>query len=558
MTESDPSGFPVNDAAATEFDLREGLLLLAIWWREILCLALLGMVLGTAWYALTLEYEAAADVVVLRARTGVVFDDERFTTLPEEGRQPAAELLAGRDTLFGLASSGAVALEVSERLQEQAPDFEWAPAALLESVVAELVGVRGARDMRGQTSAMVRITARADSPSHATLIANAWAQAYVNLVNTLYAPNSAQQLASITDELVQAEQAYSAAQEELEAFVSANEARKVEQEIKTRVAVLSGYFASEIRVLNENRVTRRRLGRLVSAVKSLREQAEIGGAATLMSNGLAIQLMKVEAYVNASRMASSAASQDGRDSPDLTLDFGSLGNVHADAKSQQEDLAALDRALQSWLALLEGAIASQSANLLSTGFYSAFPADSFGGSVPPESNGAAAARNIEAHYEDIRSLEARLEALARRKKQLSSQRDRVFTALDVLRNREAEFRLAAAVSQPELRIASPAVPPPLLPAIGTHLLLPAILSSIVGVLLGFFVVSSAIYLAGGQYGCENLVAGRMYRFREKNRNKWRSCCQKDLYTVPRRLLVIHLLRRSYRHFPRAVTCVGSQ
>ena len=488
MAEANPSGPPVHDAVATEFDLREGILLLAIWWREILCLTLLGAVLGTAWYSLTLEYEAAADVVVLRARTGVVFDDERFTTLPEQGRQPAAEMLAGRDTLFGLASSGAVALAVSERLNEDAHDFLWQPAALLKSVDAELVGAGGPRNTRGQTSAMVRITARADSPSHASLIANAWAEAYVNLVNTLYAPNSARQLASITEELTQAQQTYNAAQNELEAFVSANEARRVEQEIRTRVAVLAGYFSSEIKGLNENRDTRRRLGRLVSAVQSLREQAEIGGATALVSNGLAVQLLKVEAYVNASRMRSSAASPQGSDSPDLTLDFGSFGNMHADASSQRDDLEALDHALQTWLALLDGAIASQSANLLSTGFYNAFPATSFGGPVPPESTGGAAARNIEAHYEDIRSLEARLEALDKRKEQLTSQRDRLFTALDVLRNREAEFRLAAAVSQPELRLASPAVQPLPLAAFGRHLLPPALVSATAGILLGVAVV----------------------------------------------------------------------
>ena len=231
MAESNPSGPPVHDASATEFDLREGILLLAVWWREILGLTLLSVILGTVWFVVTLEYETEADVVVLRAQTGVVFDDERFPTLPEQDRQPAAELLAGRDTLFGLASSGAVALAVSEHPNEQATDFQWQPAALLKSVGAELVGARGARNTRGQTSAMARITARADSPSHAALIANAWAEAYVNLVNTLFPPNSARQLDSITDELVQAQQAFDAAEDDLEAFVSANEAGRVEQEV---------------------------------------------------------------------------------------------------------------------------------------------------------------------------------------------------------------------------------------------------------------------------------------------------------------------------------------
>ena len=486
MAEANPSGLPVHEVSATEFDLREGILLLVMWWREILCLALLGMVLGTAWYALTLEYEAVADVVVLRARTGVVFDDERFTSLPEQGREPAAELLAGRDTLFGLASSGAVALAVSVRLNEGVSDFQWQPADLLKSVGAELVGAGGARNTRAQTSAMVRITARADSPSQAALIANAWAEAYVNLVNTLYAPNSARQLDSITEELVQAQQAYTAAQDELEAFVSANEARRVRQEVVAKVAVLKGYFESEIEGLNENRATRRRIRRLLSAVQSLGEQVEMAGVTALASNRLAIQLLKVEAYVTASKLTPSDTSTPDDDSPDLTLDFDGFGNVHEGAPSQRADLEALDQALQSWLAGLDSAIASQSANLLSTGFYSALPVTPFGESsvAPAGDGGIQEALGIETYYEDIRSLEARLEALVRQEAQLTSQRDRLFTALDVLRNREAEFRLAAVVSQPELRLASPAVEPPIRPAIGAHLLSPAAISAVVGFLLG--------------------------------------------------------------------------
>ena len=498
MAESNPSGPPVHDASATEFDLREGILVLAIWWREILCLAFFAMVMGTVWYVVTLEYEAVADVVVLRARTGVVFDDERFTTLPEQGRQAAAELLAGRDTLFGLASSGAVALAVSEHLNEQATDFQWQPAALLESVDAELVGARGARNTRGQTSAMVRITARADSPSHAALIANAWAEAYVNLVNTLFAPNSAWQLDSITDELVQAQQAYAAAQRELEAFVAANEARSLEQEIRAKVAVVEGYFDSEIQRLNENRATRRRLGRILAAVQSMRTQVDAGGEAGLVSNTLAIQLLKVEAYVMAAKITPPMSKGDDRgslgnltslvldfnDSSGLTLDV-SFDGTQADAVDQQADLEALDHALRSWLAALDQTIAVQGTNLFSSGSYSAFPPTVPGPSNTPASvDDAPVFANIEGHYEGIRSLEARLEALGGQEEQLTSQRDRLFTALDVLLNKEAEFRLAAAVSQPELRLASLAVEPTPLSRIGIQLLSPAVISAVVGVLLG--------------------------------------------------------------------------
>ena len=524
MAEANPSAPPVHDAPVTEFDLREGILLLALWWREILGLTLLSVILGTGWYAVTLDYEAAADVVVLRAQPSVVFDDERFTTLPGQGRQPAAEVLAGRDTLFGLASSGAVAVAVSERLNENANGIPWEPAGLLKSVDAELVGTRGARNTRGQTSAMVRITARVSSPSHAALIANAWAEAYVELVNTLFAPNSARQLSSITEELVQAQQAYDAAQRELEAFVATNEARSLEQEIKGKVAVLEGYFDSEIQSLHANRATRRRVGRILAAVQSMRTQIDAGGEAGLVSNTLAIQLLKVEAYVIAAKITPPTTFRppptspgiaiesenrgglgnftslvlDSGDSPDLTLDVN-FGGGQADAATQQADLEALDQALRSWLAALDQIIADQSGNLLSDGAYSGLPHSVPGSSGPPESEDPddPVFASMDGHYEGIRSLEARLEALVKQEELLTSQRDRLFTALDVLRNKEAEFRLAAAVSQPELRLASPAVQPILLPVIGMHLLPPAAISAVVGLTVGVALAFLGNLLGGG-------------------------------------------------------------
>ena len=74
------------------------------------------------------------------------------------------------------------------------------------------------------------------------------------------------------------------------------------------MAVLEGYFASEIESMNEDRATRRRLRRLLAAARSLRDQVDAGGAAGLVSNGLTVQLLKVEAYVTAAKLAPPTAS----------------------------------------------------------------------------------------------------------------------------------------------------------------------------------------------------------------------------------------------------------
>ena len=93
----------MRDTPVTALDHTEGVLLLAICWREIPCSGFLGTLLGTTCHAITLEHEAA-DGVAPGALTDLVFNSECLTILPEQGRQPAPQLLAGRETLLGLAS----------------------------------------------------------------------------------------------------------------------------------------------------------------------------------------------------------------------------------------------------------------------------------------------------------------------------------------------------------------------------------------------------------------------------------------------------------------------
>ena len=101
---ANPSGPATRDTALTALDHTESGLLLAICWREIPCPGFFGTLLGTNWHAVT-QHHKAADGVAPGALTDLVFNSECFTILPEQGWQPAPQLLAGRETLLGLASS---------------------------------------------------------------------------------------------------------------------------------------------------------------------------------------------------------------------------------------------------------------------------------------------------------------------------------------------------------------------------------------------------------------------------------------------------------------------
>ena len=59
--------------------------------------------MGTNRHAVTQQREAA-DGVAPGALTDLVFNSECLTILPEQGWQPAPQLLGGRETLPGLAS----------------------------------------------------------------------------------------------------------------------------------------------------------------------------------------------------------------------------------------------------------------------------------------------------------------------------------------------------------------------------------------------------------------------------------------------------------------------
>ena len=93
----------MRDTPVTAFDHPERGLLLAICWREIPRPGFFGTLSGTNWHAVTQQHEAV-DGVSPGALADLVFNSECFTILPEQGWRPAPQLLAGRETLLGLAS----------------------------------------------------------------------------------------------------------------------------------------------------------------------------------------------------------------------------------------------------------------------------------------------------------------------------------------------------------------------------------------------------------------------------------------------------------------------
>lgn len=215
--------------ADDEIDLRKYLDVLIKRWREILFFTLLVSAvsaLGIFAYRLfqTPIYEAQASVAIVRTQTEVNFD-ERFTT--SSGQPASNDVTSRRSALLGLVYSGSIAERVVSDLKEQLSDTERDPAYLLRQVKAEL-----AAQNRNTQSDLILISVRAESPTLAAAIANAWAQYYVQEVNRIYGQVPNEMIASVQNELDQAQATYTEAQRALEQFLAESPLNTLRREME--------------------------------------------------------------------------------------------------------------------------------------------------------------------------------------------------------------------------------------------------------------------------------------------------------------------------------------
>ena len=204
--------------ADDEIDLRKYIDILLKRWREILFFTVLIVILAAA-AVLTLRavgapmYEAGANVAIVRTQTDVNFDD-RFTTSSDSNR--TQDVTSRRAALVGLAKSGTIAEAVIADLGDQLPEILLDPARLLRRIDASLSTQNG----RTGQSDLIEITAEADSPEVAAAIANSWAKHYVQEVNRIYGQVPDEMMASVEQELNQAQTKYGVAQSSLESFLA--------------------------------------------------------------------------------------------------------------------------------------------------------------------------------------------------------------------------------------------------------------------------------------------------------------------------------------------------
>ena len=189
-------------------------------WLEIVLVTVVIVVLAAAGILLYRQttppvYRANATAAIVRTSTDVRFDD-RFTTSSNQGN---VDVSSRRTALVAMAKDGSIAQQVIAELGDQLPLKLQNPAKLLSAITAEMATNTG----RAGTSDLIQISALADSPELAAAIANTWAKAYVQQVNSVYGQVPDDMLGSVEAQLVEAQVGYEKAQASLENFLATSQ-----------------------------------------------------------------------------------------------------------------------------------------------------------------------------------------------------------------------------------------------------------------------------------------------------------------------------------------------
>lgn len=454
MTVQTQERMPAPDAwaAEDEIDLRQYLDILIRWWREIMLItvaivALTAIAIITLRSVLPPQYEASADVAIVRTVSDVNFD-ERFRTNAEELGVDTASLNARRSALLGLVATGAIAQEVIAELGDTLSEEEKNPATLLEMVDAELASVSGGNS----SSDLIRIKIMADDSAKAATIANAWARIYVRTVNTIYGQVPDEVLTSIETELASAEKQYLTSQADLEAFIATNRI----DELTSLVAVLQQNINQEVSLQQAYLLQWQETQEQLSTVRALRTQVEQGGEGAARSNMAALQILKMNAY----SMPPEELRVEVRDLPDVNQE------------AMMIDLEGLTQSLEQRLVDLETQIAAGRTLLGS------------GQETTPE---------IASVLTELRTSKAKLETETAKELQLIQQRDLNWETYKTLSSKVAELNLTRAAASSEVRFGAPAVAA--IDAVQqVSLVLGVAASGVVGLILAVFYAFLANYL----------------------------------------------------------------
>jgi capsule polysaccharide export protein KpsE/RkpR len=212
---------------------------------------------------------------------------------------------------------------------------------------------------------LIQITVRSSSPVTAALVANAWGVEYEQYVNQLYGGGEIESAFAIGLEAGGAKAEYEVAERALVEFTEKSRVAELTRLIEEKQEIIKSLQAAKqkaldakIETLASYYQTRLKLERLLQDAKGLQAQVSLGGATGSAANGLAILLLKAQAF---------ASSEDLPGGLELRLD--GVSDLDVGTEAQLADLEALIAVLEKRIEELDTAIDSQSRELTSNQWY---------------------------------------------------------------------------------------------------------------------------------------------------------------------------------------------
>ena len=450
-------GNPSDQDGYESVALRNYVLVLVAWWREIVLGAVLVTAIGVgavlALNVVSPKYKTTVDVAIIH-RDSAVSIDQTFRAVSEQTQKSRGrDLVSQRAALIGLVRHGGVAGKVFEQLGGLLEDDRYSVVDLLESVEAELVTL-GVVSRRNQSD-LIRIIVSADSPERVVAIADAWAREYVNAVNLLYQNIPQDLVDSVKNKLDEAKVTYEDSQSRLEAFIVENPIGQLERKTTSLVEEVAslhelskiGSYSMKHRALqtkfdliSDYYDTNRRLMRLLGDVQSLRFEIGKGDEAGSVSNGIAIQLIKIQAY------AMTNSLPEG-----IRIHIGKIRPIHTDAVKQRIEIDRLSEALEVRIEKINKDIQYLSNEIANK--------DIPGNLLKANQSLTDVQQVISDKENEINIMLMQKEIATGTLDRLVQERDLAKSILNTLQNEVVELQLSSAASSSQVRLVSPAVMP---------------------------------------------------------------------------------------------------
>lgn len=476
-------------------------LVLGAWWREIALgtlLVAIGCVVSVQAIRIVLpQYETWADVALLPVASSIAIDTTYRTGATDDAaprRRRTLDKNARRAAFVGLVRSGSVAQATADRLRGKLYEKDISASTLLERIDAKLATV-GPLSLRN-TSDLIRITARDDSPEKAAALASAWGEVFVAQVNRLYKGAPENQLTTILAEEKRTQKAYALAQKRLETFLISSNAENLERSLRAVQEALSSLYAlkqerfknillskeqdlqrqsqavnllveTQYNKLAESYALQRNLERVLMNAVDLRDQVERKEGKNSPSNFIPFLLLKTEAYASSARLPESLdisiddLAQVAAHQTDLLADVESListldnrlNQVNTSIESQSRILASGEG-----LDILDTGKTNIASSLENSDFY-----DIDIGSAEIVLNGGEDSFALDAMIKklekQVQVKQGEIETLMAMQNSLTQNRDVQQAALRSLQNEAVELKLAMAAFTSEVRLASHALVP---------------------------------------------------------------------------------------------------